>query len=62
MNYVWLNSIVVMAIVLITTGLGTRVNNKKPLVKFIVILAFLAIIQITVLIMATQIEWIVLED
>ena len=62
MNYVWLNSIVVMAIVLIMTGLGLWTNNKKPINKFIVILAFLVIIQITVLIMATQIEWIVLED
>lgn len=62
MNYVWLNSIVVMAMVLIITGLGLWVNNKKPINKFIVILAFLVIIQITVLIMATQIEWIVLED
>ena len=53
MNYVWLDSIVVMAIVLITTGLGIWANNKKPIVKFIVILIFLAIIQITVLIMAT---------
>ena len=62
MNYVWLNSIVVMTIVLIMTGLGLWANNKKPINKFIVILAFLVIIQITVLIMATQIEWIRMEN
>ena len=56
MNYVWLDSMIIVGTALIIAGLGLWANNKKSIIKFIVILIFLLIIQITVLIMATQVE------